>query len=254
MVTIEISKSAQPRDSSIPGYVDPGRVYLSTSASGDVVDLWTEVTVSGNQKWSLHGPGMRPHDYDTDSQFTQIKSAGQPNVGCDGDSCSNYLKMQTWDAGVRLAPQWCGKPAPEKNCGEPRFWSRKMELHPNSDPDWTGTHLDWAIVPTGKNDDDGEPLWWIQTKRCEWCDFGMGWGKCTFAKQGRVWLSTTSNGDNVDLWSDNEKDNNQMWRITCLEDAPPQPPAAPPPPPAPPPPAAPPPPPAPPLLPAPPSC
>ena len=43
-------------------------------------------------------------------------------------------------------------------------------------------------------------------------------GGCNFYQEGRVWLSTTSNGDNVDLWSDNEKDKNQMWRITCLED------------------------------------
>ena len=244
MVTIEISKSAQPRDSSIPGYVDPGRVYLSTSTSGDVVDLWTELTVSGNQKWSLHGPGMRPHDYDTDSQFTQIKSAGEPNVrlcksgrrACtcksDPDSCSNYLTMDPHSSEVHLAP-----PEDPEN------------------PRWQlgGDKLDWAILPTGKNDDDGEPLWWIQTKRHHWCKVhvtdcywipeqqhsschyinycktaschkGGRYARCNFAggpestTPERVWLSTTSNGDNVDLWSNNEQDNNQMWRITCLED------------------------------------
>ena len=211
-------------------------MYLSTSASGDVVDLWTELTVSGNQKWSLHGPGMRPHDYDTDSQFTQIKSAGEPNVrlcksgrrACtcksDPDSCSNYLTMDPHSSEVHLAP-----PEDPEN------------------PRWQlgGDKLDWAILPTGKNDDDGEPLWWIRTKRHSWCSVDVDdcfcthegcheecwpqnmngvllyYALCNFAKvlpAGRVWLSTTSNGDNVDLWSDNEKDNNQMWRITCLED------------------------------------
>ena len=211
-------------------------MYLSTSASGDVVDLWTELTVSGNQKWSLHGPGMRPHDYDTDSQFTQIKSAGQPNVGCDGDSCSNYLAMDPDSSEVHLAPQQ----------------SRGLESRALEGAVFGGK-LDWAILPTGKNDDDGEPLWWIQTKRHHWCKVhvtdcywipeqqhsschyinycktaschkGGRYARCNFAggpestTPERVWLSTTSNGDNVDLWSNNEQDNNQMWRITCLED------------------------------------
>jgi len=232
MVTIEISKSAQPRDSSIPGYVDPGRVYLSTSASGDVVDLWTELTVSGNQKWSLHGPGMRPHDYDTDSQFTQIKSAGHPNVGCDGAAawpsslaCSNYLTMDPEKAEVHLAAQKRPTEWDEKRIGcEERIGCVNEEAFT---PSITGIELDWAILPTGKNDDDGEPLWWIRTKRHSRCIRKIGEGRdarlewkarCNFYQEGRVWLSSTSNGDNVDLWSDNEKDNNRMWRITCLED------------------------------------